>query len=99
MFQTEIDSNTYQYLILNFFSSSSFLLGFKFYYLYSIIVWSAAPKTTLWGGPGPRFEPGPDGPEAGTLPLDHHTSKDLNFNYLKDAEKKFNLKLTFPNSI
>ena len=27
-----------------------------------------------WGGPGPWFEPRPGGPEAGTLPLDHHTS-------------------------
>ena len=44
------------------------------YYLYSITVWSAAPQTTLWGGPEPRFEPGLGGPEAGTLPLDHHTS-------------------------
>ena len=25
-------------------------------YLYSITVWSAAPQTTLRGGPGPRFE-------------------------------------------
>ena len=45
-----------------------------YYYLYSITVWSAAPQTTLWGGPEPRFEPGPGGQEAGTLPLDHHTS-------------------------
>ena len=29
---------------------------------------------TLQGGPGPRFEPGPGSPEAGSLPLDHHTS-------------------------
>ena len=43
-------------------------------FLYSITVSSAAPQTTLWGGPGPRFKPGPGCPEAGTLPLDHHTS-------------------------
>ena len=49
-------------------------IGVLLYYLYSITVWSAAPQTTLWGGPGPRFEPGLGGPEAGTLPLDHHTS-------------------------
>ena len=30
---------------------------------------SEVPKTTLWGGPGQRFEPGPGGPEAGTPPL------------------------------
>ena len=57
---------------------SSFLKSFYWvllYYLYSITVWSAAPQTSLWGGPGPRNEPGPDGSEAGTLPLDHHTSK------------------------
>ena len=35
---------------------------------------SAAPQTTLWGGSRPRFEPGPGGSEAGTLPLDHHAS-------------------------
>ena len=34
------------------------------YYLYSIIVWYVAPRTTLWGGHGPRIEPGPGGPEA-----------------------------------
>ena len=28
------------------------------HYLYSIKVRYAAPQTTLWGGPGPRFEPG-----------------------------------------
>ena len=44
------------------------------YYSYNITVWSAAPQTTLWGGPGPRFEPGTGGPEAGTLPPDHHTT-------------------------
>ena len=26
--------------------------------MYSITVWSATPKTTLWRGPGQRFEPG-----------------------------------------
>ena len=26
-------------------------------YLYNMTVWSAAPQTTLWGGPRPRFEP------------------------------------------
>ena len=25
------------------------------HYMYSITVWSAAPQTTLWRGPGPRF--------------------------------------------
>ena len=49
-------------------------LRFILNHLYSITVWSAASQTTLWGGPGPRFEPGTGGPEAGTLPLDHHTS-------------------------
>ena len=44
--------------------------GFLLYYLYSITVCSAAPQTTLRGGPGARFEPGPGGPEAGTLPQD-----------------------------
>ena len=39
--------------------------GVFLYYLYSITVWSPAPQ---------RFEPGPGGPEAGTLPLEHHTS-------------------------
>ena len=33
---------------------------FFLYNLYSITVESAAaPHTTLWGGPGPRFEPWP----------------------------------------
>ena len=32
---------------------------FFLYNLYIITVWSAAPQTTLWGGPGPRFEPWP----------------------------------------
>ena len=36
-------------------------LGFLIHYLYSIKVWSAAPQTTLWGGPGPRYEPGTGG--------------------------------------
>ena len=27
-------------------------------YLYGIPVWSAAPQTTLWGGPGTRIDPG-----------------------------------------
>ena len=49
----------------------SFFYWVLLYYLYSITVRSAAPQTTLWGGPGPTFEPGPGGPEAGTLPLDH----------------------------
>ena len=30
-------------------------------------MWSAAPQITLWGGPGPRFEPGTGDLEAGTL--------------------------------
>ena len=30
-------------------------------------MWSAAPQTTLWGGPKPRFEPGTGDVEAGTL--------------------------------
>ena len=44
-----------------------FLFFFLFYspprprafilYLYSFKVWSAAPQTTLWGGPRPRYEP------------------------------------------
>ena len=44
-------------------------LWFIFYYCYSITVcvWSAAPQTTLWGGPGPRFEPGTGCLEAETL--------------------------------
>ena len=61
-------SGTWHQIFFNLF------MGFLLYYLYSITVWSAAPQTTLWGGPGPRIEPGPGGPEAGTLPLDHHTS-------------------------
>ena len=47
------------------------------YFLYSITVWSAAPQTTPWGGPRPRFESRMDDLEAETLttrPLDHHTS-------------------------
>ena len=36
-------------------------------YLFSITVWSAAPQTTLRGGPWPRFKPGPGDLEAGTL--------------------------------
>ena len=36
-------------------------------YLYSITVCSAAPQTTLWGGPEPRFEPGPGGPRPPRL--------------------------------
>ena len=36
-------------------------------YLYSITVRSAAPQTTLWGGPGPRIEPGTGDLEARTL--------------------------------
>ena len=53
-----------------------FFLGFFYFIIqyYSFTMWSAAPQTTLWGGPGPRFEPVPGGPEAGTLPLDNHTS-------------------------
>ena len=34
------------------------------YFLYSITVGSAAPQTTLWEGPMPRFEPGTSGLEA-----------------------------------
>ena len=30
-------------------------------------MWSAAPQTTLWGGPGPKIEPGTGGLEARTL--------------------------------
>ena len=38
-------------------------------------MWSAAPETTLWGGPRPRFEPRTGDPEAETLTtIDHHTS-------------------------
>ena len=33
-------------------------LGYFILYLYSITVWSAAPQTSLWGGPGARFESG-----------------------------------------
>ena len=37
------------------------------HFLYSITVQSAAPQTTLWGGPPrPRFEPRTDDLEAGT---------------------------------
>ena len=36
-------------------------------YLYSSTVWSAAPQTTLWGRPRPRFEPGMADLEAETL--------------------------------
>ena len=32
------------------------------------------PSDHTVGRPGPRIEPGPGGPEAGTLPLDHYTS-------------------------
>ena len=42
-----------------------FLLGFIIY-LYSITVWSAAPQTTLWVGPGTRVEPR-DGPLGYTI--------------------------------
>ena len=43
-------------------------LGFYyFYYFFSITGWSAAPQTTLRGGPGPGFEPGTGDLEAGTL--------------------------------
>ena len=42
---------------LTFFYS---LAGPKFYYI--IYTVSAAPKPALWGGPGPRYEPGPGGP-------------------------------------
>ena len=38
-----------------------------FIILYRITVWPVAHQFILWGGPGPRFEPGPGGPEAGTL--------------------------------
>ena len=52
----------------NFFSFFRFTahrgLGFLIHYLYSITVWS---QTTLWWGPGPRFESGTGDLEAGTL--------------------------------
>ena len=59
-------------------------MGFLIYY--SITVWSAAPQTTLWGGPppGPRYEPRPGDPEAGTPPLDHHTSSHENWQLLEN---------------
>ena len=37
------------------------------HYFFSITGWSAAPQTTLRGGPGPGFEPGTGDLEAGTL--------------------------------
>ena len=56
---------------LNFFFFSRFTahlgLGFFILNLYSITVWSAAPQTSLWGGPGPRIKPGTGDPEARTL--------------------------------
>ena len=57
-------------------SFNSFLLtahqGLVFYlylYLYNTVCTAlcAAPQTTLWGGPGTRFEPGTGGIVAGTL--------------------------------
>ena len=51
-------------------------------YLYSVTVRSAAPQTAQLGGPGPRFAPGTDDPEAGTRPphlIRHHNSLKLTF--------------------
>ena len=45
------------------------------HYLYCITVRSAATQTTLWGSPGPRFEPRTDDLQGqGNKPLDHYTS-------------------------
>ena len=45
-------------------------------HIFILTVRSAAPRTALWGGPEPRFEPETGGLEAGTLTsiTDHHTS-------------------------
>ena len=63
--------------IAGFYFTSLFYYKFIFYntprpgvllhYLYSIVVWSAAPQTTLLGGFGSRFQLGMGGLEAGTL--------------------------------
>ena len=41
--------------------------GIILYCIVCITVWSAAPQTTLWGGPRPRFEPRTGDLEARTL--------------------------------
>ena len=42
---------------------------------YSVICHPSKAQTTLWVGPGPRFEPGMGNLEAGTLTtIDHHNS-------------------------
>ena len=55
--------------IISFFSRFSAHLGVEFYILfvqyYSVICRPS--QTTLWGGPGPRFEPGTGDLEARTL--------------------------------
>ena len=56
-----------QTTLTNFFLINLFN-RFLLYYLYSITARTAAPQTILWGGPGPRFEPGPGGPEASHYP-------------------------------
>ena len=62
-------SGTHYSSLCNFyyFFSAYRVLQFLIHYLYSITVRSAAPQTSLWGGPRPRFEPGKGDLEAGTL--------------------------------
>ena len=54
---------------INIFLQHTGTWGLLVYYIifYNILVWSAAPQTPLWRGPGPRFEPGTGGLETAFL--------------------------------
>ena len=57
-----------------FFFFFIFLLVF-YVIIYTVLQCDLPPLRPHWTGL--RFEPGPGGPEAGTLPLDHHASLKL----------------------